>query len=323
LSTRVSLREGRVLYQSPAGSIVAVPVAGRTLVFARRRVGVSERMPARISLVAFEHALREAFRRVMDRLVAGEGPRVKVSSTRIGIVSWSLPSYVTCPGASTWCEEYCYAMKGLYVNPRVEEARVENLVASLYPGFVEELVRVLYEAAVRAAERTGLPEPIVRLFDSGDVYDPAVLRERLREMGVDVERLEGLLGVRLDELPRDYFARLLYEAVRALNELGVRVYMYTRSWRLPHLREWLERMAELPRTVVWLSVDPAMSREEVAEAEAIAARHERMGVAYTGMLPLNERLRYHLCLKPLGVVNCAQCLVCPYAKAKRVVLPTH
>jgi hypothetical protein len=64
--------------------------------------------------------------------------------------------------------------------------------------------------------------PVVRLHASGDVFSVA-------------------------------YARALLFLMHALPD--TRFLLYSRSWRVPRLRPWLDRMAALPNVSVWFSVD--------------------------------------------------------------------
>lgn len=76
--------------------------------------------------------------------------------------TFSLPSFVTCPGASVWCRKHCYAWRSEKLRPNCRRAYVRNLAMSLQPDhFVEHVLRSLPEDA-----------PLVRIHVGGDFYSP-------------------------------------------------------------------------------------------------------------------------------------------------------
>lgn len=66
----------------------------------------------------------------------------------------------TCPGAQA-CRGVCYAKQGRYMMPNVYNARMNNLRASVLPGFVDNVVA---EIKRRRTYNT------IRIHDSGDFY---------------------------------------------------------------------------------------------------------------------------------------------------------
>jgi hypothetical protein len=80
--------------------------------------------------------------------------------------TFSLPSFVTCPGASAWCRQYCYAARFERLRPNCRLAYVRNLALSLEPErFVPEVLG-------------GLPKdaPLVRVHVGGDFYSSEYAR---------------------------------------------------------------------------------------------------------------------------------------------------
>jgi len=85
----------------------------------------------------------------------------KEGNTKVGRVwTFSLPSIVTCPGATAWCRKHCYAYRIERLRPNCRQAYMRNLIVSLEPErFVEEVL-------------SGLPEDasLVRVHVGGDYY---------------------------------------------------------------------------------------------------------------------------------------------------------
>lgn len=78
------------------------------------------------------------------------------------VYTFSLPSFVTCPGASNWCRRYCYAARIERLRPACRRAYVRNLALSLDPRrFTARLLDSLPEDA-----------PLVRIHVGGDFYSP-------------------------------------------------------------------------------------------------------------------------------------------------------
>jgi len=90
-------------------------------------------------------------------LSMGQGNR------KVGRVwTFSLPSLVTCPGASSWCRKHCYARRFERLRPNCRRAYVRNLALSLEPDrFVDHVLQSLPEDA-----------PFVRVHVGGDYYSP-------------------------------------------------------------------------------------------------------------------------------------------------------
>jgi hypothetical protein len=84
-------------------------------------------------------------------------------NTKVGKVwTFSLPGFVTCPGASAWCREHCYAGRFERLRPNCRRAYVRNLALSLEPDrFIRSVLDALPESA-----------PFVRVHVGGDYYNP-------------------------------------------------------------------------------------------------------------------------------------------------------
>ena len=95
---------------------------------------------------------------------------VSTGNVKVGRVwTFSLPSFVTCPGASFWCRRHCYAWRLERLRPTCRRAYIRNLALSLEPDrFVEEVLRTLPEDA-----------PFVRVHVGGDWYSVEYARSWL------------------------------------------------------------------------------------------------------------------------------------------------
>jgi hypothetical protein len=124
----------------------------------------------------------------------------------------------TCPGATSWCSDECYAKRGRQAFPTVR-ARYESNYARLNaPGGMEAFPR----EATR--ELRDLVAAACRIHDAGDFWSRPYIRS-------------------CDEL------------VRA--NPHVSFCAFTRSWRVERLREDLQRLQRRPNIQLFASVDPS------------------------------------------------------------------
>jgi len=86
-----------------------------------------------------------------------------IGNNKVGRVwTFSLPSFVTCPGASSWCRQHCYAWRFERLRPNCHRAYLRNLALSLEPErFVSHVLDSLPEDAA-----------LVRVHVGGDYYSP-------------------------------------------------------------------------------------------------------------------------------------------------------
>ena len=82
-------------------------------------------------------------------------------NSKVGRVwTFSLPSVVTCPGASSWCRQHCYAARFERLRASCRRAYIRNFALSLDPErFVAHVLKSLPEDA-----------PLVRIHVAGDYY---------------------------------------------------------------------------------------------------------------------------------------------------------
>lgn len=106
----------------------------------------------------------------MISLSTGNTKLVKTSGGSYNILSYGLPAdydvvlmgqrFNTCPSALA-CRGVCYAKQGRYMMPNVRNARINNLRASVLPGFVNNMIEDIKR---RRSYNT------VRIHDSGDFF---------------------------------------------------------------------------------------------------------------------------------------------------------
>lgn len=88
-------------------------------------------------------------------------PSLGKGNIKVGpILTFSLPSRFSCPGASTWCLKHCYAARFERIRPDCRLAYSRNLVLSWN---TQRFVRAILK---------GLPRdlPVLRIHVSGDFY---------------------------------------------------------------------------------------------------------------------------------------------------------
>lgn len=90
-----------------------------------------------------------------------------------GVYHFDLPARKTCPGKSRRCSRRCYATRGRYGFPRVQERLAWNYAQSKRSDFVDRMVDTLYRRGVL----------LMRWHCSGDVYSPAYGRKVLEIIG--------------------------------------------------------------------------------------------------------------------------------------------
>ena len=96
---------------------------------------------------------------------------VPQGNRKVGRVwTFSLPSFVTCPGASVWCRQHCYARRFEQIRPNCRRAYVRNLALSLEPErFIAHMLETLPDDT-----------PLVRIHVGGDYYSPEYCASWLR-----------------------------------------------------------------------------------------------------------------------------------------------
>jgi hypothetical protein len=87
----------------------------------------------------------------------------KVIDTRI----FNLPCRATCPGATEFCSNKCYANKAERFYPQTKIARAKNLEDSKNPHFVAMVVGTVYSF--------NKPVEYFRIHESGDFYSQEYL----------------------------------------------------------------------------------------------------------------------------------------------------
>ncbi len=83
------------------------------------------------------------------------------------IFQWSIPAVSTCPGRTPACERACYAQKGHFVFPDVQERLEWNWRQALRSDFVDRMVDEIYRKGCM----------VVRIHVSGDLATPSYTKK--------------------------------------------------------------------------------------------------------------------------------------------------
>ena len=90
---------------------------------------------------------------------------ISSGNRRMGLPTFSLPSEVTCPGATTLCKEYCYAKKAEKTWKNVLPCRFNNMYESSNGNFVKKVNKI-----IKSKKPT-----YFRIHESGDFYSQEYL----------------------------------------------------------------------------------------------------------------------------------------------------
>jgi len=95
-----------------------------------------------------------------------QGLCLPIGNTKVGrACTFSLPSFITCPGATPWCFRHCYAWRIERLRPHCRRAYQRNLELSLArEDFVAGVLERLPEKA-----------PFMRVHVGGDFYSIAYI----------------------------------------------------------------------------------------------------------------------------------------------------
>ena len=150
------------------------------------------------------------------------------------VLTFSLPPVATCPGATDFCRRVCYVKK---IPPYIRRVYEDNYIRFLrdpkgFVSWVFEDMMVKWRigqrrppGSARLRKPPWRPMPkLVRLHVSGDFFSE--------------EYVEAWYTIAKDLMP------------------DFRFWAYTRSWRVPSLKNALERLRSLPNVTIYASTDP-------------------------------------------------------------------
>ena len=144
--------------------------------------------------------------------------KISTSNTKLGnIPSFSLPSLVSCPGATETCFNACYAAKLERIYKNVEKAYTHNLEQIESTTFVAE-----FKSELNALLSKKNAPKVFRWHVSGDIPD--------------IDYLHNMKNIMID-FPDTTF------------------YAYTRNWALPEWEEHLKDIRTLSNFTLIASID--------------------------------------------------------------------
>ncbi|QEL18771.1 GP88 family protein [Limnoglobus roseus] len=90
-----------------------------------------------------------------------------------GVFHFDIPAVLTCPGRSKLCVSRCYARRGRFAFPQVQERLAWNYAQSKRADFVELMADELYRKGIL----------LCRWHVAGDIYSPTYARKMLEVIG--------------------------------------------------------------------------------------------------------------------------------------------
>ena len=212
---------------------------------------------------------------VRPLLVAGND---KLSA---GVYHFDLPAVLTCPGRSALCESLCYATRGRFNFPQVQERLAWNYAESKKSDFINRMVEELYRKGIL----------LCRFHVAGDFYSPGYAR-KVMEVIARSPHCTFWFYTRSYRIPAIF---AVIEAICAL----------------PNCKVWLSADAEtgypehVPQgaRVAWMQTDEADVCEE-ADLVFLDRPLRKIGLPVANVCPAET---------PLGKAHgtsCATCRVC-------------
>ena len=179
---------------------------------------------------------------VRSLLVAGNGKLSK------GVSHFDLPARLSCPGKSRLCSEKCYAARGRYVFPQVQERLAWNYEQAKRADFVDRMVEELYRKGIL----------LMRWHCAGDIFSPAYARKMLEIVGRSSHTTFWLYT-------RSWRVKTIFPLLQALS-------------LMPNLHLWLSadqetgEPPEVPENarVAWLRTE---EEEDTTEADLVFLDH--------------------------------------------------
>ena len=158
----------------------------------------------------------------------------------LGVWTWNIPAWDTCPGRSSFCKAECYARKGNFTFPTVVDALQTRWDSTQdLSSFADLMVDAILWESRKGHTR-------FRIHSAGDFFSVDYLRT-----WIDIAR-------RVKEIAPD-----------------VVLWTYTRTWRIPMFRAVLLGEAEGSPLVVWWSTDPTTGVHPDAPRSAFIHAGER------------------------------------------------
>lgn len=98
-----------------------------------------------------------------------QNKKMKKSSNDARVFNFGIPAKSTCLGAGE-CKKYCYAAKGFYLWPNVNEAQQRRLKATKETNFCIEMLGDIFKSGATH----------IRIHDSGDFYSREYLHKWIK-----------------------------------------------------------------------------------------------------------------------------------------------
>lgn len=119
------------------------------------------------------------------------------------IMHYDLPAALTCPGSSKLCRKHCYALRGRFVFPQVQERLHHCFQASKRKDFPHLMVEEI--------KRKGSAF-VLRIHCAGDFYSPAYVRKW-------IEVVKASPNTRFFGYTRSWAVQAIYPALCELAQL--------------------------------------------------------------------------------------------------------
>lgn len=205
---------------------------------------------------------------------------VKLSKpSKMPCLTWSLEARKTCPGSvdpitkkSIAVCDGCYASYGFYKMPDPIRIRVTNRRDWLRKEWVNEMIE-----AIMAQKPDAEGKRYFRWFDSGDVYHP-------------------------------HLAEKIYEVMKGTPK--VKHWLPTRSYKVPKIRETLEKMKLLRNVMVRYSSDSVNGEYESHHGSTVIPDHD-------------FKIKAKKCDAYERDGKCGDCRACWSKSVKRVAYVAH
>jgi hypothetical protein len=99
---------------------------------------------------------------------------LSIGNTKLGgVLNFSIPAQITCPGASQWCFIHCYCKKGAILWKPAKNLHGLNFTKSQGSEFVQDMLGELDKKKCN----------LVRIHVAGDFYSPEYIQKWIKIVG--------------------------------------------------------------------------------------------------------------------------------------------
>jgi len=270
------------------------------------------------------------------------GLMISSGNSKVGNMwTWSItagppmaPWYGSCPGATIWCRDSCYAQHGRFVFTSSKAIYRRNFHMSKQPNFVEQMNKTLRELPTGQAmhmqksvmeygypmsiPRKSTPKrmgTIAKSFGMGAGYDRVAWTKSGKNKSLKVLRLHVSGDLYSEKYINDWIK------IAQANP-DWKFYTYTRSWRNQNggpssLVPALKRLGSLPNFKLMISTDPCTGNYQKIVPELAMLEEGAVEYAWS-----NRETKP--CPNLIDGTNCDHCALC-WSKNKHVnvVFPVH